>query len=152
MKRRAIRSEPLFFERNPHRVRRQGCLLPSLEVPEVDPTALLSAELLREPDPNYPDISEVEVVQHFHRLSQLNYAVDEGLYPLGSCTMKYNPRINEQTARLPGFASVHPLQPESQIQGALRLIWELEEALKTITGMPGFARPSRHGVKTAKSS
>ena len=137
MKRRAIRSEPLFFERNPHRVRRQGYLLPSLEVPEVDPTALLPVELLREPDPDYPDIAEMEVVQHFHRLSQLNYAVDEGLYPLGSCTMKYNPRINEQIARLPGFASLHPLQPESQIQGALRLIWELEEALKTITGMPG---------------
>jgi glycine dehydrogenase subunit 2 len=137
MKRRAIRSEPLFFERNPRRVRRQGQLLPPLDVAEVNPTDVLPAKLLREPDPHYPDVSEMEVVQHFHRLSQLNYAVDEGLYPLGSCTMKYNPRINEETARLPGFADLHPLQPQSQIQGALRLIWELEEALKTITGMTG---------------
>jgi glycine dehydrogenase subunit 2 len=137
MKRRAIRSEPLFFERNPQRMRRQGFLIPPLDVPETEPTEILPSELVREPDPHFPDVSEMEVVHHFHRLSQLNYAVDEGLYPLGSCTMKYNPRINEQTARLPGFASLHPLQPHSQIQGALRLIWELEEALKTITGMPG---------------
>ena len=137
MKRRAIRSEPLFFERNPKRVRRQGILLPVLDVPDVDPIAVLPEGLIRKPDPDFPDISEMEVVQHFHRLSQLNYAVDEGLYPLGSCTMKYNPRINEATARLPGLAQLHPLQPISQVQGALRLIWELEEALKAITAMPG---------------
>jgi len=137
MKRRALRDEPLFFERNPDRVRRQGILLPALDVPEVDPADVLPKEQLREPDPHFPDIGEMEVVQHFHRLSQLNYAVDEGLYPLGSCTMKYNPRINEKTARLPGFASLHPLQPEGQVQGALKLIWELEEAMKSITGMAG---------------
>jgi len=137
VKRRAIRSEPLFFERNPRRARRQGVLLPPMDVPEVQPTDVIPEELLREGLPHFPDVAEMEVVQHFHRLSQLNYSVDEGLYPLGSCTMKYNPRINEQTARYPGFASLHPLQPESQIQGALRMIWELEEALKTITGMPG---------------
>jgi len=88
VKRRAIRSEPLFFERNSRRVRRQGYLLPVLDVPEVTPSEVLTPELIREPDPHFPDISEMEVVQHFHRLSQLNYAVDEGLYPLGSCTMK----------------------------------------------------------------
>ena len=137
MKRRALRSEPLFFERNPQRLRRQGFLLPPLDVPVVDPAEVLPTEQLRDPDPHFPDVSEMEVVQHFHRLSQLNYAVDEGLYPLGSCTMKYNPRINEAIARLSGFASIHPLQPLDQIQGALRLVWELEEALKTITGMPG---------------
>ena len=137
MKRRAIRDEPLFFERNPRRVRRQGYLLPALDVPDVEASVVLPTELAREPDPHFPDLTEMEVVQHFHRLSQLNYAVDEGLYPLGSCTMKYNPRLNEQTARLPGLTSLHPLQPQSQIQGALRLIWELGESLKTITGMPG---------------
>ena len=137
MRHRAIRPEPLFFELNPRRVRRQGYVLPALDVPPVEPAEVLPSDLVRDPDPHFPDIGEMEVVQHFHRLSQLNYAVDEGLYPLGSCTMKYNPRINEQTARLPGFASIHPLQPAAQIQGALRLIWELEEALKTITGMPG---------------
>jgi len=137
VKRRAIRDEPLFFERNPRRVRRQGYLLPALDVPDVEASVVLPTELVREPDPHFPDLTEMEVVQHFHRLSQLNYAVDEGLYPLGSCTMKYNPRLNEQTARLPGLTSLHPLQPQSQIQGALRLIWELGESLKTITGMPG---------------
>ena len=137
MKRRALRPEPLFFERNPRRAHRQGFLLPPLDVPEVDPAAVLPPELVREPDSHFPDLGELEVVQHFHRLSQLNYAVDEGLYPLGSCTMKYNPRLNEVTARFPGFTTIHPLQPEPQVQGALRLIWELEEALKAITGLAG---------------
>jgi glycine dehydrogenase subunit 2 len=137
MKRRRLRSEALFFERNPRRVRRQGFLLPAMDVPPIEPADVLPPELLRSPDPDYPDISEMELVQHFHRLSQLNYAVDEGLYPLGSCTMKYNPRLNEATAGMSGFGSIHPLQPQSQVQGALRLIWELEEALKAITGMPG---------------
>jgi glycine dehydrogenase subunit 2 len=137
VKRRAIRDEPLFFERNPQRNRRQGPLLPPLDVPDVDPADVLPPELIREPDDHFPDLGELEVVQHFHRLSQLNYAVDEGLYPLGSCTMKYNPRINERTARLAGFADLHPLQPEHQVQGALRLMSELEEALTAITGMAG---------------
>jgi len=137
MRRRALRNEPLIFERNPSRTTRQGHLLPPLDVPAVDPSDVLPAELLRQPGNHVPDLGEIEVVQHFHRLSQLNYAVDEGLYPLGSCTMKYNPRINERTARLPGFADIHPLQSEDQVQGALRVLWELEEALKTITGMAG---------------
>jgi len=137
VKRRAIRTEPLFFERNPKRARRQGFVPPPLDVPAVDPSTVLPAELLRDGDPSYPDVGEMEVVQHFHRLSQLNYAVDEGLYPLGSCTMKYNPRLNEQTARFPGLAQIHPLQPADQVQGALRLIWELEQALIAITGMAG---------------
>ena len=77
MKRRAIRPEPLFFERNPQRVKRQGVLLPKLDVPDVDPNAVLPEGLVRKPDPDFPDISEMETVQHFHRLSQLNYAVDE---------------------------------------------------------------------------
>jgi glycine dehydrogenase subunit 2 len=137
VKRRVIRHEPLFFERNPGRVRRQGFLLPPLDVPVVDPASVLPEALIRVAVPDYPDVTEMEVVQHFHRLSQLNYAVDEGLYPLGSCTMKYNPRLNEQTARLTGLAALHPLQPADQVQGALRLIWELEQALVAITGMAG---------------
>jgi glycine dehydrogenase subunit 2 len=137
MKHRSIRHEPLFFERNPERTRRQGFQLPPLDVPAVDPTATLPAELLRENGLSYPDVGEMEVVQHFHRLSQLNYSVDEGLYPLGSCTMKYNPRLNEQTARFPGLAGIHPLQPIEHVQGALRLIWELEQAMLAITGMAG---------------
>jgi glycine dehydrogenase subunit 2 len=137
VKRRTLRDEPLFFERNPQRARRQGLLLPPLDVPDVEPADVLPPELIRSPDQHFPDLGELEVVQHFHRLSQLNYAVDEGLYPLGSCTMKYNPRLNERTARLAGFTDLHPLQPEHQVQGALRLMWHLEEALKAITGMAG---------------
>jgi len=137
VKRRAIRHEPLFFERNPDRLRRQGFQLPPLDVPAVDPDSVLPGAALRDQIADYPDITEMEVVQHFHRLSQLNYAVDEGLYPLGSCTMKYNPRLNEQTARLVGLAAAHPLQPVEQVQGSLRLIWELEQALMAITGMAG---------------
>jgi glycine dehydrogenase subunit 2 len=137
VKRRALRDEPLIFERNPERTRRQGFVLPPLDVPAVDPASVIPAGLLRRDEPGCPDVGEMEVVQHFHRLSQLNYAVDEGLYPLGSCTMKYNPRLNEQTARFPGLAAIHPLQPAEQVQGALRLIWELEQALLAITGMAG---------------
>ncbi len=137
MRRRALRDEPLFFELNRRRAARQGHLLPPLDVPELDPTTALPPALLRAPLADLPDLGELEVVQHFHRLSQLNYAVDEGLYPLGSCTMKYNPRINELTARMPGFADLHPLQPDEEVQGALAVMWELEEALKAITGMAG---------------
>jgi len=137
VRRRALRDVPLIFEHNPERLRRQGFPLPALDVPDVNPAEVLPASLLRGPDVDFPDLGELEVVQHFHRLSQLNYAVDEGLYPLGSCTMKYNPRLNEQVARLDGFAGLHPLQPERQVQGALRVLWELEEALKAVTGMSG---------------
>ena len=135
MKRRALREEPLIFERNPNHGRRQGILLPGGDIPTIDPASVLPAELLLDDEALWPDLGEMDVVTHFHRLSQLNYAVDEGLYPLGSCTMKYNPRINEQVARYAGFAAAHPLQPDTQTQGALRLLWELEEALKAITGM-----------------
>ncbi len=137
MKRRAIRDEPLIFERNSERRRRAGFRIPRLDVPAADPADTIPAEFLRPSQSAIPDVGELEVVQHFHRLSQLNYAVDEGLYPLGSCTMKYNPRLNERTARLGGLADLHPFQLAAHTQGALRLIRELEDALIAITGMPG---------------
>ncbi len=86
-----------------------------------------------------PGLSEPQIVRHFTRLSQKNYAIDSGLYPLGSCTMKHNPRLNEKMARLPGFADIHPLQPVSTVQGALELIDTLAHWLKTLTGMPAVA-------------
>src|SRR5205085_998015 len=86
-----------------------------------------------------PGLSEPQIVRHFTRLSQKNYAIDTGLYPLGSCTMKHNPRLNEKMARLAGFADVHPLQPVSTVQGALELIDTLAHWLKTLTGMPAVA-------------
>lgn len=125
--------EPLIFERSaPGTV---GYRLPALDVEPVDPERTLGAEVVRGEIADFPEVSEVDVVRHFHRLSQWNYSLDDGLYPLGSCTMKYNPRVNEELSRLPGFSQVHPLQPEAEVQGALRLMWELEQALIGITGM-----------------
>src|SRR3984957_2848971 len=86
-----------------------------------------------------PGLSEPQIVRHFTRLSQKNYAIDSGLYPLGSCTMKHNPRLNEKLARLPGFADLHPLQPAATVAGALELIDTLAHWLKTLTGMPAVA-------------
>jgi glycine dehydrogenase subunit 2 len=93
-----------------------------------------------------PGLSEPQVVRHYTRLSQKNYAIDSGLYPLGSCTMKHNPRLNEKLARLPGFADLHPLQPESTVQGALELIDTLAHWLKTLTGMPAVAMSPAAGA------
>lgn len=91
-------------------------------------------------------LSEPEAVRHYVRLSQKNYSIDTGLYPLGSCTMKHNPRLNEKTARLPGFADIHPLQPETTIQGALEVIDQLADWLKKLTGMPAVAMSPRAGA------
>ena len=108
---------------------REGVRFPDLDVP----AAPLPGGLLREDLP-LPEVSEVDVVRHYTRLSHFNHAVDINFYPLGSCTMKYNPKINEAVSRLPGFAHLHPLQPEETTQGALRLMYELQEALQEITG------------------
>ena len=128
------RAEPSLFEiGSPGR---HGYSLPSLDVPEADLSAL--GDSLRHEVGGFPELSEVDVVRHFVRLSRLNYAVDLGLYPLGSCTMKYNPKINEEMARVDGFARVHPLQPEESVQGALRLMLELDRMLREITGLARF--------------
>ena len=125
--------EGLIFERSS--AGRVGYQLPPLEVPESDPAVTVPSALLRGEIDGLPEVSEVDVMRHFTRLSKWNYSVDEGLYPLGSCTMKYNPRINEEVVRLAGIAQLHPLQPEDQVQGALALMWQLEQALIAVTGM-----------------
>ena len=114
---------------------RVGYTLPLSDVPTKDLKKLLPEHLMRDDDPLLPEISENEVVRHFIRLSMMNYHVDFGFYPLGSCTMKYNPKINEVVARLPGFTDIHPLQPDQTVQGALSLMKELEEMLAEIAGM-----------------
>lgn len=114
---------------------RIGLRLPSLDVPEKNLTELIPAELIRKEDPKLPQVSQVEVVRHYTKLSRMNYGVDNGIYPLGSCTMKYNPRINEEMARLPQFAHAHPLQGDQLSQGVLKLMHELGELLCTIGGM-----------------
>ena len=104
---------------------------PQLDVPEVLPA---EAARRRQP-PGLPELAEIDLVRHFTRLSQMNYGIDTGIYPLGSCTMKYNPKIAETVAALPGFQRIHPLQPDETVQGALELLWRLEEAMCEITGM-----------------
>ena len=125
--------EPLIFEHS--RPGRIGFSLPEADVPLVDASASIPAEDLRTHATDLPEVSEVEVIRHFTRLSTWNAAVDLGLYPLGSCTMKYNPRVNEKTAALPGFAQAHPLQPPELSQGFLELAWKLEQHLCEVSGM-----------------
>jgi glycine dehydrogenase subunit 2 len=110
-----------------------------VDLPEPPPVADRLGGLARRGAIGLPGLSEPQVVRHFTRLSQKNFAIDAGLYPLGSCTMKHNPRLNEKMARLPGFADLHPLQPRSTVQGALELMAELARWLGTLTGMPAVA-------------
>jgi glycine dehydrogenase subunit 2 len=125
-------NEALIFEKSSPG--KKGYKLPPLDVPEVDPHKLLGAAA-RSDVGNLPEISEIEIIRHFTRLSTWNYGVDTGMYPLGSCTMKYNARVNEAVARLDGLANAHPYQPERISQGALRILKDLSNALLEITGM-----------------
>ena len=109
--------------------------LPECDVPEADPAEEIPAGLLRTVPAALPELSEVDVVRHYTELSRRNFGVDNGFYPLGSCTMKYNPKLNEDAARLPGFARIHPYQPESSVQGALELLFTLQQDLAALTGM-----------------
>lgn len=117
---------------------RKGYRLPDLDVPEVELSELLPKNLLREDEINLPEVSEVDVVRHYTALSSKNYTVDNGFYPLGSCTMKYNPKINEDMAALSGFSKIHPLQDENISQGALELMYDLKTRLCEITGLDDF--------------
>ncbi|OGP77842.1 MAG: glycine dehydrogenase (aminomethyl-transferring) [Deltaproteobacteria bacterium RBG_16_49_23] len=128
-----IQDEPLIFEQGGEG--RKGYSLPEWDVEELEAKQFIPLHLLREGLDGFPQLSEIDVVRHFTRLSQWNYGIDSGFYPLGSCTMKYNPKINEEAARMKGFASIHPYQPESLVQGILRLMYELEGYLAEITGM-----------------
>lgn len=133
VRRHQVQDELLLYERSsPGKV---GYQLPELDVPPVDPSAVLEPELVRAEIEGFPEVSEVEVVRHFTRLSTWNYAIDLGLYPLGSCTMKYNPRLNEAVARIEGIVDAHPYQPEALAQGMLNIQRTLENYLAEITGM-----------------
>ncbi|HEY1206074.1 MAG: aminomethyl-transferring glycine dehydrogenase subunit GcvPB [Bryobacteraceae bacterium] len=126
-------NEPLLFEiSSPGKA---GYQLPELDVPAVDTEAALGGANVRSEIVGFPEVSEVEAIRHFTRLSTWNYAIDLGMYPLGSCTMKYNPRVNEQVARIDGLAWLHPYQPQHLAQGALEVMARLEAALAEITGM-----------------
>lgn len=143
-------NEELIFSRS--KEGRIGCQVPSLDVPAVDVSKILPKELIRKCDANLPELSEPEVVRHFTRLSTWNFSVDHGFYPLGSCTMKYNPRINEWAARLAGFSELHPYTPTHLSQGAIALMAELEQMLAEVSGMSAVSlQPAAgaHGELTA---
>lgn len=139
-------NEDLIFDRS--HTGRVGYRLPKLDVTETNLDDLIPAELRRDDDlEGVPEVSEVDVVRHFTRISTWNYSIDLGMYPLGSCTMKYNSRLNEKVARIAGFANLHPLAPEEESQGALQLIYELEKDLAEITGLPGVSLQPAAGAQ-----
>ncbi len=142
-------NEPLLFEiSSPGKA---GYQLPELDVPAVNAEEALGAAKVRTGIDGFPEVSEVEAIRHFTRLSTWNYAIDLGMYPLGSCTMKYNPRVNEEVARIDGLAWLHPYQPQRLAQGALEVMARLEAALAEITGMDAVTlQPSAgaHGEMT----
>jgi len=125
--------QPLIFELSSPG--RKGYTLPALDVPDVPIEKLVPEGELRTVPADLPEVSEVDIVRHYTKLSQLNHGVDIGFYPLGSCTMKYSPKVNEQVSRLPGFAFAHPYQPEKVSQGALQLMYEMEQYLAEIGGV-----------------
>src|SRR5207237_3233365 len=123
------RAVKLIYEKSQAGRRGLGVPRPDLPVPE------LPDELARKEPPRLPELAEPEVLRHFTELSTRNFGVDTGFYPLGSCTMKYNPRVNERLVGLPGFASLHPLAEDDAAQGALELEWELQAILREVTGL-----------------
>lgn len=143
-------NEPLIFDLS--REGRFGASVCDGGVPAVDPKAALPDALVRNSAAALPEVSEPEAFRHYVRLSTWNFSVDHGFYPLGSCTMKYNPKVNEWAARIPGFANLHPYTPDPLAQGAIRLMVELEEALAEISGMAAVSlQPAAgaHGELTA---
>lgn len=136
-------NEGLIFERS--QTGRVGYRLPKLDVPETD---AIPTELRRDDDlDGMPEVSEVDVIRHFTRISTWNYSIDLGMYPLGSCTMKYNSRLNEKMARIGGYTNLHPLAPEEESQGALELMYRLQEDLAEITGLPGVSLQPAAGAQ-----
>ncbi|TXL67957.1 glycine dehydrogenase subunit 2 [Cerasibacillus terrae] len=124
---------PLIFERS--QAGRVSFSLPEMDVPEVELTDEFDEEYVRDTPPELPELSELELMRHYTALSTRNFGVDSGFYPLGSCTMKYNPKINEDVARLPGFSHIHPYQDPETVQGALEMMYDMQQELKEITGM-----------------
>lgn len=139
-------NEALIFERS--QTGRVGYRLPKLDVEETNLDEILPVELRRTDDlEGVPEVSEVDVIRHFTRISTWNYSIDLGMYPLGSCTMKYNSRLNEKVARTAGLVNLHPLAPEEESQGALELIYNLQEDLAEITGLPGVTLQPAAGAQ-----
>ncbi|MCB1512384.1 MAG: aminomethyl-transferring glycine dehydrogenase subunit GcvPB, partial [Hyphomicrobiaceae bacterium] len=132
--------EPLLFERAGNDA------TTGVDLPEAKTVKPRLGGLARKAAIGLPGLTEPEAMRHYVRLSRKNYAIDSGLYPLGSCTMKHNPRLNEKMARLPGFGDVHPLQPQSTVQGALALMQTLSGYLLELTGMQAVALSPKAGA------
>ena len=139
------RNEELIFERSSPG--KMGIDLPPLDVPAVSASQVLGQDATREEIEGFPEVSELDVIRHFTRLSTWNYGVDTGVYPLGSCTMKYNPRINEIVAHLEGLATDHPYAPEALVQGCLRILYDTATCLKEITGMDAVSLQPAAGAQ-----
>lgn len=127
------KSSPLIFERS--KKDRYAYSLPQNDIENISIASLLDDKYIRKHEAEFPEVSELDLVRHYTELSNKNFGVDTGFYPLGSCTMKYNPKINEKVARISGFSESHPLQEEEHVQGSLEIIYSLQEELKEITGM-----------------
>ncbi len=128
-----VKREPIIFELSVPG--RKACLMPDCDVPETDVSSLIPSEFLRDQSPELPEVSELDTVRHFTALSKMNHGVDSGFYPLGSCTMKYNPKINEEVSKYSGYSRVHPYQPEKTAQGCLEILYSTGKMLAEITGM-----------------
>ena len=128
-----MKDKLLIFEMS--RPGRKATSLPECDVPQKEIASMINPEYLRRSAPNLPEVSELDAVRHFTQLSQRNYGVDSGFYPLGSCTMKYNPKVNELVAGYDGFSKLHPYQNVASVQGSLELMYSLSEMLAEITGM-----------------
>lgn len=125
--------EPLIFAMSVPG--RKACSMPACDVPKEDLSNMIPSEFLREKCPQLPEVSEIDAVRHFTGLSGMNHGVDSGFYPLGSCTMKYNPKVNEDVSRYCGFSAIHPYQPEKTAQGCLEILYSMDKMLSEITGM-----------------
>ncbi|HLD56136.1 MAG TPA: aminomethyl-transferring glycine dehydrogenase subunit GcvPB, partial [Candidatus Omnitrophota bacterium] len=129
--------QPLLFEKS--RKGRTGVFLPARQFPDQDFSRMIPNTLRRSTEADLPELTEPDLVRHFINLSKKNFSVDTHFYPLGSCTMKYNPKIHEDVASLDGFSWVHPLQPEEQVQGILKIFYELAQSLCQLIGMDEFS-------------
>lgn len=136
---------PVIFERS--KAGRTSYSLPEMDVPEVDLSSEIDDTFQRKTPPELPEVSELDIMRHYTALSERNYGLDSGFYPLGSCTMKYNPKINEDVARLPGFSHIHPNQHPDSVQGAMEMMYDLQASLEELTGMHKFTLQSAAGAQ-----
>lgn len=136
---------PLIFERG--KEGRTSYSLPELDVPEMDLDSEFENSYIRSEAPGLPEVSELDIMRHYTALSRRNYGVDSGFYPLGSCTMKYNPKVNEDVAKLAGFSHIHPYQDPKTAQGAMEMMYDLQTSLSEITGMHDFSLQSAAGAQ-----